>query len=373
MDGEELGLLDGTGTGDEGGGGDGGEETFISDAPMEDAGGTDTGGTGGDQGADAAGGDPDAQSRAIVKSEPTAIRKAIREITASNPEFAKRFPNLERSVTTALYKAGQLTQYGGLQRVAQVFEAIEVHGGVEQVAAMAEDIAGYKELERGFERGDPKVVEGWAKDFPLGFKKIMVPALEHLETIDAGRFDEVGSMVTTKIFNRYGVFGAVAALGSALAAKNADEATKSFNDLAKFLGEMKSLAEKARSGVRTDRDAELDERENRLTENSKKEFYGTVRQDVNTQVMSEINRLIRMGLPKGKKINVTQANRLRKEINAELARVVNSAAGYADKYKSVMNAGDRERSVRFIVSSAKTKLPNVVTQLLKEFNLMTPV
>ncbi len=364
MDGEDLGLLDGTGEAAGGGeGGDGGgDETFILPEGEGEGGGEGKGGEGEDGGEDGGEG-----SRAIVKLEPLAIRKALRDISTTNPEFAKKFPTLEKAVTTALYKSGQIEKFGGVQAISEAMEAIELHGGVEGIQELADEVAAARELEVGFERGDPKVIDGWAKDFPLGFKKLIVPALDKLETLDKTHFEAVASYIIEKVFTTYGVFGAIATLGEAISAGKNEDAVKQFNSVAKFLGDSKALASKARIG-QTDRDAELDERESSIEERDRKAFYGSVRQDVNTQMMSEMNRLIRLGL-NGKKIKVDTANRLRKEINSELARVVNSRTGYADRYNSVMAAKNKERAVRFITTNARQSLPAVVRQMLKEFNL----
>jgi hypothetical protein len=370
MDGEELGLIDGTGEAVETDSGS--EESFIEESPGEgnEPSGEDAG-TGDGESGDSNRGDGEG-SHAIVKAEPLAIRKALREITTANPEFAKKFPNLEKSVTTALYKADQITKFGGLQKVSEAFEALEVHGGIEGLQDLVSEVELTRELEKGFERGDPKVVEGWAKDYPVGFKKLIAPAFDKLETVDKQHYEAVACYVLGKIFDNYGVFNTIAALGESLGAGKTEEAIASFNKVAKFLGSAKDLATKAKFGE-TDRDAELDEREKSIADRDKKAFYGSVRADVNTAVMSEMNRLIRLELPKGKMIKVDMANRLRKEINAELMRVVITRPGYAERYESVMNARDKDRAARFIISNAKQQLPKVVRQLVSEFGLKTPV
>ena len=370
MDGEEFGLIDGTGTGDEGSGGD---DSFVEETSGEDEGGDSATaggeGAGGGEG-DGRGTDDDGASRAIVKFKPEEVRKGIREIVSANPDFAKKFPELEKTVTRALYKDAQIQNHGGLQRVNEVMEALEVHGGLEAIQEMADSIVGYRELEQGFERGDPAVIDGWAKDFPLGFKKLVAPAIDKLESVDKAHYEAVASYVIRKTFESYGVFGAFAKLGEYLGAKNTDEAVKSFNEIARFLSNAKSLAEKARPG-RDARDEELDEREKEIAARDKKAFYGSVRQDVNTQVTAAINRQIRSLLPQGRKIKVEQANRLRASINSELARVANSNADYQRNYESTMNARNKDRAVRFIVSNALRKVPAVVKQVMGEFDLLS--
>jgi hypothetical protein len=368
MDGEDLGLIDGAGTEIE----ESGDESFVESADDNASEGAadDSADSGSDDGADSVAGDDG--SRAIVKVEPLAIRKALREIAQGNPDFAKKFPTLEKAVTTALFKSSQIEKFGGIQAISEAAEALEVHGGLEGIQTMAEENAANLELQHGFERGDPKVIDGWAKDFPAGFKKLIAPAIDKLAELDKEHYTAVASYILGKIFSEYGVYGAISALGEALSADKKDDAVKHFNALAKFLTDAKALAANAKSG-RTDRDAELDEREQSIAERDKKAFYGSVRQDVNTAVMFEMNRLIRLGLPKGRKIKVEQANRLRKEINAELSRVVNTQSGYADRYKAVINTRDKDRATRFIVAQARVHLPKVVKQMLAEFNLTGPV
>src|SRR6266550_542725 len=103
----------------------------------------------------------------------------------------------------------------------------------------AEGLEIHRALEKGFERGDVKVIDGWAKDYPAGFKKLILPALEKLETLDQEHFDAITSYLTNKVFERCGVFGSIAAIGEAISAGKTEDAVKHFNNLAKFLGDMK--------------------------------------------------------------------------------------------------------------------------------------
>src|SRR5271155_1499624 len=196
MDGEELGLLDGAGSEVE----SGGDDSFIEEAQGDE------GGSEGDDGS----------SRAIVKAEPLAIRKALREISQSNPEFAKKFPTLEKSVTRALFQSGQIEKFGGLQKISETLDALEIHGGIDSIQEMADEVNVLHELTTGFERGDPKVIDGWAKDYPAGFKRLIAPALDKLATIDEELFQAVGSYIIGKIFAAHGVYGALTALGEAI-------------------------------------------------------------------------------------------------------------------------------------------------------------
>jgi hypothetical protein len=240
---------------------------------------------------------------------------------------------------------------------------------------MAAELEQWNELDRGFENGDPKVVDGWIKDYPAGFRSLLPVAIEKLDATDMKAHDAAVSPSMWKIFDRCGVLTTMGALEAAIAAlepEKAKEVLKEFGLLKGFFGDVRQLAVKAKSPdpLAADRQRLNEEREGVQGERDKM-FYGSVRQDVNGQIMSKMNQLIRQELA-GAKVKLSVANRLRKEINGELARQVNSAKGYSERYKAVMSAGDKDRAVRFIVAAANAKLPGVVKALVSEFNLRRP-
>src|SRR5882724_12806465 len=147
-EGEDLGLLDGTGE-EAGGseGGSGGEETFILEEGADDAAGAGADDAAkGDEG-DQSGDEADRGSRAIVKFSPVEVKKGLRELVSQNPEFAKKFPTLEKAVATALFKDARVAQLGGLEKINQLAEAVEVHGGIDGIQEMAEELTLSRELE----------------------------------------------------------------------------------------------------------------------------------------------------------------------------------------------------------------------------------
>lgn len=359
MEGEELGLL-----GEEGGSGvaeeeSGGEVEETTETPGEVSGGEDE--------------PPPAEGeeaeRATGRALPTEIRRALRELSAERPEFAKRFPGLERQITAALFKAGQADKLGGLQQLRETAELLETHGGADGIRDMAEEIEASRMMEEGFQQGDPVLVDTWAKEYPDGFKALVGPALEKLEALDLAAHDRAISGPMYKALDRCGVIGTVGALENAIAGERYEDIQKHFGELKQFLSELRQFATRAKAPdpLKGEREKIDLERQEVQTERQRM-FYGGVRGQVNTQVMAYTNKLLRQELA-GKKILLGVGNRLRKAINEELASQVNTAPGYAEKYKAVMSAGDPERAVRFVVAAARAKLPAVVKSLVREFNL----
>lgn len=364
MDGEELGLLeDESGTGDESGGEGGGEEEIT-----EGEEGGEEGGEGeGEQGEDDQG-EPEA-GRGATRTLPTELRKALREFNTGNPDFAKRHPQLERQLTAALYKASQADSMGGLQQLRAARELLESHGGPEQIARMAEEAEGARSLQEGMEQGDPVLIDIWSREHPNGFKAFVGPSIEKLEGMDLAAHDRALSGPMYKTLDRCGVISSMNDLETAIAGERFDDIQKHFGAIKQFLRDLNSFGRQAKAPdpLKADRERLEAERGEIQTERTRT-FYGGVRTEVGTSTMSLINRALRQELA-GRKLNVGTANRLRKQINEDLAAAVNTAPGYADKYKAVMKANDHQKAVNFVVQNARQKIPLVVKRVLRDFNL----
>jgi hypothetical protein len=264
-----------------------------------------------------------------------------------------------------------VNELGGLQTIANTLEQLETHGGIEGVEQMLEDLELGKKLEAGLEKGDRALVESWAKDFPDGFKRSVLPMLEQLEKLDEERYEQTSSAVIAHVFEKFGVFGVMSTLGKALSEGKTEDAIKQFNDLARFMSQAKTLAGNARSDPYASRATELDAREQRIAEENAKSFKTAVRSDVNRDVTSAMNNQLRDHLRDLKvfKVESGTANRMRKEINRELQRLVASDPNYSRQYESVMKSNDRNRAAQFVIKAALRKLPEAIKSVARDFNL----
>ncbi|HEX8800430.1 MAG TPA: hypothetical protein VF772_17560, partial [Terriglobales bacterium] len=259
---------------------------------------------------------------------PTQLRKALREFVAGNAEFAKRHPGLERQLTAALFKSGQADKLGGIQALREASELLESHGGAEGLREMAEEVEGSRMMEEGFAQGDPVVLDSWSKEYPEGYKAMVGPAIEKLEAMDLPAHDRAISGPMFKTLDRTGFIQTMNDLDRAIAGENFEEIQKHFGAAKQFLIGLREFAMKAKAPdpLKGDRDKLAEERAEIQTERQKT-FYGGVRTNVNTQVMAYTNKLLRQELA-GKKLRVDTANRVRKQINEDLASAVNTAPGY---------------------------------------------
>src|SRR5260370_35938355 len=114
---EDAGGTGGSG-GDEGGTGGGDEEVNL-----DDAGGGEGDESGGGEGDDESGSRQDDEAGSRRGGAPTnanVLRKALRELTSGNEDFAKKFPRLEKDVTAALFSRGEVDKLGGIRVVSDV-------------------------------------------------------------------------------------------------------------------------------------------------------------------------------------------------------------------------------------------------------------
>jgi len=330
MDGEDLGLIEDSGA-PEGGesGGDGGEETTFIEGETETETETPEGGEGG--GAEKSG---ESEEGERGRALPVQLRQALRALSEQNPEFAKKFPRIERQLTAALFKAGQADKMGGLPALRSAVETIEAHGGPEGIRELAETAEASRVLEEGMNAGDPVLASTWSESSPEGYKAFGRPYLEKLESMDLAAHDYTVAPDMVRTLTRTGVYDSMADLETAIAGEKFEDVQRHFQALKKFFLDLRQFGSsvKGPDPLKAERDRFDQERQQFATEQTKT-FYGGVRGEVNTQVMAYTNRLLRQELH-GRKIRLETANRLRKQINEDLAEAVNTAEGYADRYKA---------------------------------------
>lgn len=378
FDGEGLvtDLGGGAGGGDTAGSGGGGEGGGAGDQGAGAGEGFENFGDEGDQGGEGAGegegeggeGAEGGQQRGGGQQPYTAkeLKADVAKLKELDPKLADRYQR-------AVYKVQNVDKLGSFQELQALKETFELHGGPEAIEQMVEEVSAGRALEEGFDRGDPKVIDGWATDYPDGFKRLVLPASDKLLQMDAAAWENnFAAPVTVQFLDRYGVFDAIGNLGAAIRDNKPEDAAKIYNDLvSKVLKPMQGLASKARQvdpTVKT-RQEELDRQAAANAETAKKNFYGGVRAEVNRQVTSTVNKELRILLG-GRRITVDQGNKIRKEINSELARLTNSKQGYAKQYELVMGSNDQDRAIKFIVNKANANVSLAVRNVLRDRGML---
>ncbi len=350
MDGEEAVLELGT-TADEGGSG--------SEEVLEESVST------GDESAE-----PTTETPPEDGAAPKDGRYGPKEFKAHLAKIKEVDPAAAKAFERAYWKVAGVDKLGTTAELTALKEAVELHGGVEALAQMAEEVQAGRALEEGFKKGDPKVIEGWATDYPDGFKKLILPAFERLAKLDSAFHEQAAATVSTKFLENYGVFDAIGQMGEALRNGKTDDAIRLYNDLVgKVFQPMRGLATKAAENPYKDRETQLDQREQEIAEKDKKAFYGSVRSEVNSKMTTAINQELAKQL-RGRKLDLEMGNRVRSEVNEEIRRMVAALPGYAQRYESALGSKDQAKAVEFIVRNASGQVSKAVLTTLKYRNLL---
>lgn len=290
-------------------------------------------------------------------------KEAIARVKESDPALAKE-------LSRAYFKTQQIDKLGSTAELTALKEAVELHGGIEAIEEMKQEVEAARLLDSGFEKGDPKIIEGFVRDFPDGFKRLMPAAMDALQKLDTQAFNRLGSDIASRIFENYGVFNAIGQLGEALKAENAPpEAVKLYNEIVKFLGDMQGLAKQGKTDPYADRAKELDQREQTIAEQQKQAFVSGINAEVNTLRTRIVNQQMAT-LLKGKKLDSAQRNRVMREISADFKGKIDGDELYRRQYVSLIGSGDRDKTIRHMTAWSQKHLPTIVSNVLKGFNLL---
>ena len=344
MDGEDVGLLTEVS--------DGGEDTGAAVADVDSEISTEVVESGTDETTESTD-----ESTGDGRQIAAAVKNHLAELKRINPA-------LEKQIRGDIYAARAARDLGPIPELRALKESVELYGGSEGLATMAETVENAKNLDGQFERGDPSLIEGWAKDFPDGFKKLVVPAFDKLAQIDPAYYEKAASTVATKFLGQFGVFDAMSQIGEALTANKMEDAIRVYNDLVKkVFSPMRSLA--SQPTVDTSRDNELSEREKKVQESEDKVFMGGVRSRVNPEMTTHVNKVLATLLGT-RKLTTEQGNKIRRDINSEIAAMVNSQPEYQKRYTALQRSHNEDALFNHVITAAKGKTLEAVKKVMRE-------
>lgn len=359
MDGEDVGLLE---VGADTDAGTGGEDTPV--LPAEDVG--DASGDGSnDTAADSSGQQDADKAEGDKRTLPVQVRNALRKFTQSNPDFAKEFPRFEKDVVGALFARQAINAMGGLPALNQLKETVELHGGVEGIQQMVEEVEASRELDKGFETGDPKVVEGYVRDYPEGFKKIIPTALNALAKNFPEDYNRVGSTILHNTLRNNNLYESVVRIGEALKAGDAKAAVADYDKLVDFLASVQKTGTTQQSDPYEKDRQEIEAQRQSIANERKTAFVDKVRSEVDPMIVRDVNKIVGAAL-KGRQMEVSARNRLMNEIRGMLANRVHNEPNYSRQWPGVRDAGDHGRAVKFNYAAYSKALPTVVSTVMKD-------
>jgi hypothetical protein len=296
---------------------------------------------------------------------PVQVRNAIRKFTQANPDFAKENPRFEKEVVGALFTQKALNELGGIQAIRSLKETVEMHGGVEGLQELASEVEGSRALDVGLEKGDPKVIENYVKEFPEGFKRIVPTALDALAKSFPEDYQRLGSNILHNTFRDNRSYEDLGSLGQIIGASKDANAIAAYNRLVDLLTNVQKNATSKQADPYADRAKQLDEREQSLAKKDQTSFLNGVRAEVDTAVVKDVNKMIAAAL-KGRVMEPQARNRFLNEVRTAIATKVHSEPNYSRQWPGVRDAADHGRAVKFNYAAYSKAIPAAVSSTMKD-------
>ena len=287
----------------------------------------------------------------------TKYKADLAELKASKPEFVK-------DIQRAFGKIASIDKLGTTEQITQQLEAIGLHGGIEGLQTLADTAERAAQLDGLFESGDPSLIDGWSKDFPEGFSKLVFPSVDKLETLNPEQYEAGMSRAAGRFLEKYGTFGQIERLGAAIDPAN-KAAVDMYNELVKnIFSPLRGAASKQMTDPLAGERQKIAQERQKLQEGEQNQFKESVKKDVNTEVRSQISKQVSAML-KGK----TVSERVLTNIETEISRQVNADPNYSKQVGAVFSKKDKDAAVKFIVSRAIAKAPTAIRTVLKELGV----
>ena len=318
----------------------------------------------GDEGAAANLGDDAGADASADKGDgrtlPKNVQGALKTLKEAHPELSKEIDELRKGYFDS---RGHREFFKSPAEARQAKATLELVGGSEGIAGLQSQVAAIEMVDTAFEQGDPQVLDDIASDYPEGFKKLVGPALDKLQSLDPKSYAATLQPHTFAAMEAAGLGPVLDAVSQALAA----------NDLAKakdLVG--KSLAwyqgQKQQAGTRQKTDDP--ERAKFETERAKfrSEQETSFRQDIGRQTLSnqssEINKALAPYL-KSKALGADAKADLADGINREVNRLLKADGTYQSQVKALLAAKTRDsgKIVQYINAAVAEAAPKAVKAL----------
>lgn len=291
---------------------------------------------------------------------PKNVQGALKTLKEAHPELAKEIDELRKGY----FGHRQHSEFFKSPTEARQAKAtLDLIGGSEGIANLQSKVAAVEMVDSAFEQGDPQVIEDISADFPDGFKKLMGPALDKLQKLDAGAYAQTIQPHTFAAMDQAG-------LGSVL--QSLVEAVNS-NDLAKakeLLGKTYQWYEGQRQQAGNRTKGEDPERQKFEQERQKfqQEREQTFREDIGRQTVGHQGEQINKALVpylKMKNLSAEAKSDLMEGCNTEINRLLRADQAYQTQVKAMLAAKSRDSGqiVRYInaaVDEAATKAVKAV-------------
>lgn len=287
---------------------------------------------------------------------PEAYQK-LKAALASDPEL---FKQVKRAISeNKRYK--EISKSPEELRIA--FDRVETLGGLDAIEAESQEWSQVYEM---FQKGDPGVIDYWAKDNPDGLAKIMPSAIERYKDLDPAGWTHSMAKTFMATVHQSGLASALDTLASLDAVSKNPEAKQLLAKVINVVNAVNAHAEKSPERDLTPEAKKLDEREKTLSEKESALYHQSVSARV-IPIMGKTATNALNSVLRGRKLTGDQRKELVADINLEYSRLAKNDATFQKNAKALLATNETEKFLKLVGSNMERTMPVAARRIWRKY------
>ena len=330
---------DGGGAGDGGAGGDDGS----GDSGTDEGGGTGTEestedlGGGGDEGADESAdegaegeeGDESGEDKGSGKGKTPGKKPTVEEAIKTLAKTNKAAADVLRKTH---FKVQQYEQLGSIPELTAQRDFIQLHGGEEEIGTSIDQAQRFATELDMVANGDKQIVMDIGRENPDGLMKLAPHVLSECERIDPKKFGLLMAKPMSTLLRTTGVVPMLQALSRLIRLGDQKNADAQAAELLQWVGNVDALADSQKEQPLSDREREIQQREQKVQDSQVRQYRGEVGKaavtSTNTEIARHLTPLINDLVKQGVKLTLAQKQDLAGGIYTHIANSLKNNKAY---------------------------------------------
>ena len=328
---------DGGGAGDGGAGGDDGSGDSGTDEgggtgleeTTEDVGdggdGTDEGAAEGEEGEADESGEDEGSGKGKTPGKKPTVEEAIKTLAKTNKAAADVLRKTH-------FKVQQYEQLGSIPEVTAMRDFIQLHGGEEEIGTMIDQGTRFATELDMVANGDKQIVLDIGRENPDGLMKLAPHVLSECERIDPKKFGLLMAKPMSTLLRTTGVVPMLQALSRLIRLGDQKNADAQAAELLQWVGNVDALADSQKEQPLSDREREIQQREQKVQDSVVQQYRGEVGKaavtSTNTEIARHLTPLINDLVKQGVKLTLAQKQDLAGGIYTHIANSLKNNKAY---------------------------------------------
>lgn len=289
---------------------------------------------------------------------PKNVQGALKTFKEAHPELAKEIDELRKGYF-GNRDHSQTFKTPGEAR--QAHATLELAGGAAGIAEMQSKVAAIEMVDTAFEQGDPQVLEDIASDYPDGFKKLVAPAIEKLQALDAQSYAKVMQPHTFAAMEAAGLGPVLDAVAQALGANDLAKAKDLIGkSLAWYQGQKQQAGQVKQHATDPER-AKFDQKVKDFDAKQESSFRSDIGKETSAHQRSEVEKVLSPYL-KTKSLTADERADITAGINGKVNALLKADTTYQSQMKALLAAKTRdpEKIKQYVKAAVSEKAAQAV-------------